>query len=172
MAPTFNLLEMCSDPINEVEKQTAYELFRRKHEVRMSTKSQVGQSCLREVRKALHLTIEQAAERMQVSESSYQSHETSEAGRTISLKNLQKCAEIFDCELVYELRTKDGHSLDERIWNEAFEATKNHGYLFKCMASRRAYALNDLIVKKLNDPEFRRKMKWSKQTRRFRPLYE
>ncbi len=169
---SFKHLEICKDPITEIEKQTAYELFRRKNKGPTSFQSQEDISCLKQVRESLHLTAAQAANLLGVIKSSYQSYEAGEVSGAISLKNLRKCAEAFNCELVYELRTKDGQPVDQNIWNEAFEATKSHGLLFNCVATRRAYALNDLITKKLNDPKFRREMKWSMQTARFRPLYE
>lgn len=169
---SFKHLESCKDPITEKEKKDAYELFRRKRPEQKAFVSKLETSILRDVREALHLSASQAADLIGVSKNSYQSFEAGEVSGAISLKNLRKCAEGLGCEFVYELRTRDGEPIDLKIWNEVFEVTKTHGYLYNCVASRRAYALHDLITKKLNDPKYRRKKRWSLQTPRYRPLYE
>lgn len=161
--------EMSSEPISEVERERAYQLFLEKHYPNVmfppliKKKSRRIESKLKIARQTLQLTTEKVAEKMQIHYSVYQKYEQGEIDGTISIGKLKAAAEAIGCEFVYEFRAKDGRELIRRIWEPAFEDTKSHEYLSKCVANRRPHALNKLIIDKLNDPKFRRKMGWSKK---------
>ena len=163
--PSFNF-ETSDEPVSEIERERAFLLFLSEmypHKTEAEIRNQSRMSKLKIARQTLQLSVARVATKMKISETAYNKYEQGELIGTISLSKLEAAAEALGCELFYGFRAQDGRELISKIWEPAFEATKNHGYLKKCVANRRPHALNRLIIEKINDPKFRRKMGWTKQ---------
>jgi transcriptional regulator with XRE-family HTH domain len=78
---------------------------------------------LKRVREALFLSVESVAIRAQVSNSTYFGFESGE--ERINIRNLRKCAEAMDCELVYAILPKEKTLFSERIWRKLDENAPN-----------------------------------------------
>jgi hypothetical protein len=72
----------------------------------------------------------------------------------------------MDCELVYAIRPKIKKSFATLIWELVYPEALKHPWLRKTHSSTRAYALSHWATKIMNDPVFRKKQGWSRNSQK------
>lgn len=122
---------------------------------------QTGQ--LERTRKAMFLTTQNVADRVETSRASYAQLEQRERSGAITLKNLAKLAEAMDCELVYAIRPKSKVTFSKLIWNKLVMAVAKHPSLRSYDKTKRAKSVPVIANRLMNDPEFKRSQTWSQR---------
>lgn len=120
-------------------------------------------SWLMRTRKGLFLSREDLAKKLKITRTTWAHYEKREAKGKITIETLAAAAEAMDCELIYAIRPKNKKLYSDNVWEILFKAVKNHQWLKKCDQRRRGAALGNLILRKMNDPHFKREQGWSQR---------
>jgi transcriptional regulator with XRE-family HTH domain len=120
-------------------------------------------SWLKAARKGLFLSAATVAEKLKVARAAYSKYEECEERGSITLATLAKAAEAMDCELVYAIRPRNKKYFSNIIWGILLPSVSLHPWIKKCDQKKRAAALAHIAVKFMNDPEFRKKQRWSQR---------
>lgn len=126
-------------------------------------KSHVGGSWLKKARQALFLSINQVAEKMNMTRSGYAKIEKSESLGNLTLKTLAKAAEAIDCELVYAIRPKNQKRFSENIWQPLIKETLKIPWIKTKPEKLQARLLATMARDKMKEPKFRREQDWSER---------
>lgn len=118
---------------------------------------------LKRVREALMISTGEAASRAGLTRSAWVKVERREVLRTIRLDTLQKLAEALDCELVYAIRPKRRVRFSELIWSRLADAAIHHPWVQTRPPHLQDRALAAIAGAKMNEPQFRKKQKWSER---------
>jgi transcriptional regulator with XRE-family HTH domain len=120
---------------------------------------------LKLAREALLLSGGVVARRLGISISTYRNIEENERSGAVTLRSLQKAADVIGCEMVYVIRPKNHATFIARIWQPLLAEAKFHPWMRKCDQRKKAGALGSIVNTLFERPSFRRKMEW----RRLRP---
>jgi transcriptional regulator with XRE-family HTH domain len=119
-------------------------------------------SWLKLARKALFLTLDNVAKKLNVSRQEIARIEEYEELGKVKLETLRRVAEAMDCEFVYAIRPKSRLRFSEVIWKSLEEEDITLKKL-----PRLQYQINNATAgtatKKMQDPEVRRKKKWTER---------
>jgi transcriptional regulator with XRE-family HTH domain len=125
-------------------------------EIEPFLKLEISSGWLKKAREASLLSTRLVAQRMGIQQSAYHRLETAEIEGKLTLRNLKKCAEAMNCELVYAIRPKEKVIFSEILRKILFEAVKGKpGNILR---------IGYLFGRHLWDPKFRKKMGWARNT--------
>jgi hypothetical protein len=118
---------------------------------------------LKTARKSMLLSLGGAAKNAGISPTKWKDFEDRESKGTIQINSLTKLAEALDCELVYAVRPKARLRFSQMLWNVVFGAISNHPLIHNSSPKNAHKIIASLALRRLNDPQFRRKQNWSKR---------
>lgn len=125
-----------------------------------------GLNRIHETREALLISVQELANRLNVSTAAVRGFEKREMEGALSLEKLRLVAEAMDCELVYAIRPKSKELFSQVIWKQLLPGAIEHWWVKTRPHERKAQALGWIARIQFEDPKFRRDQNWAK--RKFR----
>lgn len=122
-----------------------------------------NQSWIRTVRKALFLSMESAAKKLNISRPAFAQIERREAQGSVTLKTLSQVAESLDCELVYAFRPKEKTPLSLRIWLSLIDESMNISKKRKYSVYNQGLSLAATARELMNQSQFRKNHSWTER---------
>lgn len=116
-------------------------------------------------RRALLISIGHASQQMDVSRSSFLRIEDRESTGQVTLAKLREAAEAIDCELVYAIRPKNGHSFAEASWLRLADEVNAKAKRRHCPPHMRGHMKLSIAKQLLGKAKNLRRLKVNRQRR-------
>lgn len=157
--------------LEDFELAEGWKIFSAKHphndverDLRPFLAAEKKEDWLRKARISSLISIREMAKRLNISEASYYGMETRAKFGDISLKNLERCADAMDCEVVYAIRPKSRTGFSIKIWEFLLTLVRKDWRLRNVSSGRRGPVLALLAERLLYDPKFRKSQGWAKNS--------
>jgi transcriptional regulator with XRE-family HTH domain len=118
---------------------------------------------LQKIRRALFISNNEMASRLNICRQSYLQLEKNEEHKTISIKSLERAAEAMNCELIYAIVPKSRLLPSQEVWRALRLVSADHPWTITRNDKRRPYAMAAIATQMMENPRFRQKQKWSKR---------
>jgi len=121
-----------------------------------------GECTIKMARQALFKTASTISQKMKITKSAFSKIERAEDRGHITLNTLRKVAEAMECELVYAIRPKNQKIFSQVIWDSLLPEARLRTWQSVCDPKNKSGALAAVARDLLGDPNFRRRMNWSR----------